>query len=296
MRYLPLERETKVKDMAASLFAEHVITKRDTGRWLLKHPKRGAYWCEIVAMAHGGLCVWGDLDLVMFAYCTHSDPVEVVHWMGRHGDSMDYVAEKAATGSSRPRHEFDSDTACEDLKERLREYVTYKGKYHNKGLFAELLADPETTYDEDGNPKDPEETDAQFLVRCFESCKIALEDVDRLTRVCTHSSSDNAYFRIRDEIDYLIGSLFKADKHPDIQCFYDAIAAADYGDSQDKILDPLFDHADVAEFIADTRIGMQIPMRVYYAQAAVARLSHLLTQEGLNTVPGSAIIKDEVNQ
>lgn len=104
---------------AAEAFRDHFIAKESDGRWLMMRPK-GGFWTEVVCLERGGLCVDGDIDVVVFRYGP-KDPVARVGWMGRRKSAWDrYFMEKASIGMGGSRaliEEFRPDLAIEDLKE-----------------------------------------------------------------------------------------------------------------------------------------------------------------------------------
>ena len=107
---------------AEKAFASHALLRNDADRWRIGRPGSSTYWADIVAMSMGGLVVWGDIELVCFAYGP-KDPVARVHWMTT--SDLSYVQEKAQIGS---RHrgvatQFDPGVALHELRARIEESV-----------------------------------------------------------------------------------------------------------------------------------------------------------------------------
>lgn len=288
---MPYEREQQLLRMTENAFKDHVIRSRSQGRWRLRKRDHSEYWCEIVAMGGGGLCVWGDIDLVLFAYCSNSLPIAMVRWMGG-TKSMDYVAEKANIGGGRnSSEEFDADAAVEDLEELLREYVIDKGE-NGEGIFAELF------YDDEGNPLDEDEDDddseaepavldattevAQFWFRLFrEGTRKVSEGDEARARALSKMSPESfsVYWACREAIDNLIEERHEPCEDEDIDAFMAAIESAENGETEHAVFAELFKNSDVYEATYENRIGRQIPSRIYFAHAAVTRLNELLYEE-----------------
>lgn len=112
---------------AAKAFADHQITQRSDGRWLLQRQRDGKtswiYAAEVISLAGGKLYVGGDIAFVIFAYFSDSmDHEEKVRWMGRCKDVGYYVAQKAAIGTGHKLiDEYDGDAARAQVKDWLTE-------------------------------------------------------------------------------------------------------------------------------------------------------------------------------
>lgn len=89
---------------AKSQFMEHQIRREEQGRWLLqkRHKDGGWEWtmaAEIVALWDDkSLFVGGDIQNLVFSYGP-TDVDERLRWIGRSGDIMHYVQEKASIGT-----------------------------------------------------------------------------------------------------------------------------------------------------------------------------------------------------
>lgn len=110
------------KDAQAS-FAEHMIVRRSTGRWLLKKPGTGIFWVEVVELAGGYLLVHGDIDCIVFGvYIDPCNPGERVRWMASRSRGDDaYLIEKATIGMGMRSDELLFDYSPEQFRWQLEE-------------------------------------------------------------------------------------------------------------------------------------------------------------------------------
>ena len=107
---------------AASAFSDHRIRSRGDRRWLLQSRHRDYGWeiafsTEIIATAHRGLYVGGDIDSIVFAYGPESAS-QRVSWVAT--SSLDYLVSKACVGTYREAvWEWQYDAAVEDCKQAV---------------------------------------------------------------------------------------------------------------------------------------------------------------------------------
>lgn len=98
----------RLKERARSLFANHEIRFEDRaaeqGRWLLQQRHKDGGWdwnmaAEVIALwDNKSLFVGGDIPNLVFSYGP-KDINERLAWIGRSGDLMHYVHEKASIGT-----------------------------------------------------------------------------------------------------------------------------------------------------------------------------------------------------
>ncbi len=113
-------------------FAQHEITKRSEGRWLLqtRHPDGKPNWimaAEIVCLEGGRLYVGGDIHPVLFGI-NGAAPEARVRWLGGTTDVDYYVAQKAAIGMSADVwvREYDYDAARSDIDGLIAYFREYR--------------------------------------------------------------------------------------------------------------------------------------------------------------------------
>jgi len=113
--------------MVEEAFAQHQITKRSEGRWLLRRPDSGSYWAEVICLAGAQLFVGGDISPVVFGYADTSGE-DRVRWLGGTSDILYYVAQKASIGmgSDALTKQYDVDVAGADLRALAKEYEDHE--------------------------------------------------------------------------------------------------------------------------------------------------------------------------
>lgn len=100
----------RFQEQAREAFKDHVIRSRDARSWLCFKPytdEKGGwhstFWFEVIVLAGGELYVHGDISGVHFAhYGSHTNPEQVLRWMGGRASVDGYVMEKARIGMSLP--------------------------------------------------------------------------------------------------------------------------------------------------------------------------------------------------
>jgi hypothetical protein len=122
-------REERLIVQAREAFRKHVIRQRSEGRWLLQARRQDGGWdwtmaAEVISLYGGCLFVGGDIDHVVFGYCSHTSNHErKLRWMGECTDIDYYVAQKARIGmvGTECVDVFDPNEAEDTVKDWLRE-------------------------------------------------------------------------------------------------------------------------------------------------------------------------------
>lgn len=101
-------------------FENHSAKKVGPGHWMLKNPKNGQFWCDVVVhTGNRAVTVWGDIDTCTFAYYDGTSGAEgAIGWVA--GMSGGYMLEKARIGMGRAGDDcftsYDHNLAAEDLE------------------------------------------------------------------------------------------------------------------------------------------------------------------------------------
>lgn len=115
-------------------FANHQITKRSEGRWLIQRPHKDQWddperrwdWtmaAEIICLRTNALYVGGDIFPVLFGYGPQ-DHMARIRWMGRCDDITYYVQQKVSIGMhGLLDHHFDTEEAESDLRDLIQQRI-----------------------------------------------------------------------------------------------------------------------------------------------------------------------------
>jgi len=127
------EYEDNLKRLARRAFEHHNRLKQvGHGHWKVWNEGETChFWYEVVVLANTAVCVWGDIEGVIFAYGggKGNDPERVVRWIA--GSNLSYAREKAAIGMSNIGDTTDSDEVAlwelyQYLKDQAEEGVGTK--------------------------------------------------------------------------------------------------------------------------------------------------------------------------
>jgi hypothetical protein len=277
----PKERHKQLCEDARNAFTKHQISRVvSPGHWLLQTPYEtppsGWDWtmaAEIVVFQGGKIVVWGDLFPVMFAYYgKFDDPAQVIHWMGKNEDIGYYVHQKAVIGSGKESiDEWDSDVARFELlravDERLEEVDDYVDSLTDPALRA--LDDAIDICDDgDEGEADAREFLTEKLSRMMgeKSLLSKFEGVPQgqFKETLERVRKERARETYREQ-DPFISTVEEAAQHY-------------LGEGPHGLYSFLYSKLDY-DALEGLGVGMVMSAKVYYAHAALARLSYLLDLE-----------------
>lgn len=121
------QRFAKFQATANDSLKDHVILKDTQDSWIIGKPGRSEFKAQIIATYNGALIVYGDVDIVCFAYGGTSDKLALLDWMANRVDFDWYVTQKASIGTgydfvhtfSHEQALWDIDREIADLREEM---------------------------------------------------------------------------------------------------------------------------------------------------------------------------------
>lgn len=265
---------------AREAFAEHEISERGEGRWMLqtKYKDTGKWdWnlaAEVVSLT-GKLYVGGDLYPVIFGYA-NEDAEGKVRWMGRHSDVSYYVHQKACIGLGAGDVEGVTDEFRPEVaKHELLALIDERAEEFEDDLPREIVEVLDILDMGIGFEQEEEGPDLSTWLESELPKEVWAKLKDRLEATLL-GEADPLLEAFKAEFQKeALAELLKDD--PIVEAIQSAIQYSLY-DGAHELFRHLYDAEP--EFMQERgSIGMVCAGRVYYAWGALARLTVLLDQE-----------------
>lgn len=101
---------------ATARFSQHdYVVARGDRHWTISRSGYQPYWADVVILSNGGVVVWGDVELVCFAYGPRGEPLDCLAWMA--DSEFEYAAGKANIGSGMSLTRRSHEVALAELKD-----------------------------------------------------------------------------------------------------------------------------------------------------------------------------------
>lgn len=145
--------EQEMTELAERAYDQHELYHHEVGsqNWIIKRPRSGEFWTEIINLYGGGVLLHGDGDTCLFRwYDGHKDQLAAIRRIAR--SSLGYIAEKEAIGISGRQPQYEQDVFVDDLLDMFDdddEYATSRvnEKYGSAKKWADAIAEEIFIYD-----------------------------------------------------------------------------------------------------------------------------------------------------